>query len=63
MSNMINRVKMNLVNDIWITSITHLGVELTSMATDIRVSLKGLQESIDYLEDGLGQRLLACEIS
>ena len=63
MSNMTNQVKMQLSNDVWITEIEHLGVQMVSMASDIRVSLRGLQDSITYVEDGCGRRLLEAEQS
>jgi len=63
MSNMISKVKMSLINDVWITSITHLNVELISMASDIRESLKGLQESIDYVEINTYRELIKRELA
>jgi len=60
---MISKVKMSLINDVWITSITHLNVELISMASDIRESLKGLQESIDYVEINTYRELIKRELA
>lgn len=48
-----NKVKMRVHNGVWVTSVVHMGIELISSATDVRVSLRGLQESIRYLEINL----------
>lgn len=57
MSNITSQVKMRLFNNVWITTVDYIGVEFVSMASDIRDSLRGLQDSIHYTEQGVGRML------
>lgn len=58
-----NKIKMRCKNGIWTVQVEYYNVDVVCMASDVRTALKGLKDDMEYIEDGLAQRMLVCETS
>ena len=64
MSNLLtNKMKLKKSLGIWTASVDHMNVELVVMATMLPVALRGLRESIDYIELGCWKSIVRGEVS
>jgi hypothetical protein len=52
-----NRIKMNIVNDVWCVETTFYGVHVVAHDSHLQMALRGLKSAMSYIERELVTRV------